>query len=85
MKRWYQITTKAMDALKPPLVELMGDHRVLIENHLGIAEYGGCRITVKTHSGCISVMGDCLQIAVITKERVVITGKISGMELHRGG
>ncbi len=40
-----------------PVVELVGDRRVLIENHIGVTEYGTERICVKVKYGQLSVCG----------------------------
>ena len=40
-----------------PLVEIVGDCRVLIERHMGITEYGKERILVKVRMGQICVCG----------------------------
>ena len=76
---------KAVEAIRPPLIEILDDRRVLIENHRGIVEYGNSRITVERHNGGISVVGTELQVSEISKEKVVIVGKIRGVELMDGG
>lgn len=68
-----------------PIVELAGDRRVLIENHGGVREYGGARITVGMHYGEVSVLGEGLEILRMTKEQLVICGRITGLELKRRG
>ncbi len=40
-----------------PLTEIAGDRRVLIENHLGITEYGPEKIQVRVRFGAICVQG----------------------------
>ena len=66
-----------------PLVELAGHGRVLIECHKGVTEYTGERISVRVKYGQIEVMGYGLELAVMTKERLVICGRIDGIRLHR--
>lgn len=68
-----------------PIVELAGDRRVLIENHFGVKEYGRDRITVKVSYGQVSVSGECLEILRMTKEQLVICGRICAVTLHRRG
>lgn len=68
-----------------PIVELSGDRRILIENHFGVKEYGRDRITVKMRYGQVSVTGTGLQILKMTKEQLVICGRIIGIELRRKG
>lgn len=66
-----------------PLVELAGDRRVLIENHLGIIAYGSCETCVKVKYGSVQICGSCLEIAKMTKQQLVITGCIDTISLHR--
>ncbi len=69
---------------KLPLVELAGEHRVLVENHLGVIQYGCQEICVKVSYGHISISGKRLELARMTKEQLVITGIIEGVCLCRG-
>ncbi len=62
-----------------PLVESLGNHRVIIENHAGIREYDPLCICVCTCGGHITVKGSCLKIAVMTKFRLAITGHIDSI------
>lgn len=66
-----------------PIVELAGDRRILIENHVGVREYGRERITVGMHYGEVSVLGEGLEILRMTREQLVICGRISGLQLKR--
>lgn len=67
-----------------PLVELSGQNRVLIENHLGVTQYGRESISVRVKFGQIRVSGCDLELARMTKEQLVITGRIDGVSLYRG-
>ena len=67
-----------------PLVELAGEHRVLIENHWGVTEYSCSEIRAKVKYGQLSVHGEGLRLACMTKHQLVITGRIDGITLHRG-
>lgn len=66
-----------------PIVELSGDRRVLIEHHFGVKEYGRTRITVKMSYGQVSIQGECLEILRMTKEQLVICGRIDEIQLQR--
>ena len=69
-----------------PIVEIAGDRRVLIENHYGVREYGCEKISVKVKFGIITICGSCLELRQMTKEQLVISGKIKGISLnHREG
>ena len=68
---------------KAPLVELAGDCRMVIENHLGVLAYSTEDICVKVKYGCIAVQGDCLCLRDLSKEQLVITGRIDSVRLCR--
>lgn len=67
-----------------PLLELAGEHRVLIENHKGVVAYGQTEISVKVAYGCICIAGCNLELMRMSKSQLVITGTISRIELFRG-
>lgn len=66
-----------------PVVELVGDRRVLIENHIGVTEYGTERICVKVKYGQLSVCGYGLELVRMTKAQLVITGNIGSITIDR--
>lgn len=67
-----------------PLIEIAGDERVLIENHLGVTCYESGRIQVKVKRGSVIVCGCGLQFAKMTKSILVICGRIESVQLCRG-
>ena len=67
-----------------PLTEIAGDRRVLIENHLGITEYGPEKIQVRVRFGAICVQGCGLRLALMAKDRLVIFGEIRAVQFLRG-
>lgn len=68
-----------------PIIEIAGDRRVLIEHHCGVTEYGREQIGVKVKFGQICVTGQCLELARMTKEQLIISGSIEGVRLIRRG
>jgi sporulation protein YqfC len=70
---------------KYPLVEIAGNKRVIVENHMGIVKYGAQEIGVKVRDGKICVSGVGLEIACIAKDKLVIYGRIEGVCLYNGG
>ena len=68
-----------------PLVEIAGNKRVLVENHMGIVKYGAEEIGVKVRHGTICVKGSHLEIACISKDKLVICGQIEGIRFYSGG
>lgn len=68
-----------------PIVEIAGDRRVLIENHFGVKAYSRERIVVKVKFGFVSVCGCSLELMRMTREQLVIRGKIDSVTLQRRG
>ena len=66
-----------------PLVEIAGQNRVLIENHRGVCAYGAELINVRVSYGEVSVRGCALELAKMSREQLVITGKIDCVALIR--
>lgn len=66
-----------------PLVELAGDRRVLIEQHCGVKEYSRERISVGVRFGLVQVCGSCLELSRMTREHLVICGKIECIQIKR--
>ena len=66
-----------------PLVELAGDRRVLVENHCGVTEYGIHKICVSVSYGCLWVEGEQLKLSHMSRENLVICGKIHNISLVR--
>lgn len=68
-----------------PIVEIAGDQRVLIENHFGMKAYSREKIIVKVKFGCVCVCGCGLEILRMTREQLIIRGRIDTVTLHRRG
>lgn len=67
------------------LLELLGDNRVLIEHHRGVQEYSRERIGVKMRFGRVIVCGFGLEMIQMTREQLVIRGRIDSIALQRRG
>lgn len=68
-----------------PLVELAGDRRVLIERHSGVTEYSTEKICVKVRYGQVCISGCGLELTCMTREKLIITGRIDCVQLLRRG
>lgn len=66
-----------------PLVEIVSDTSVLVENHCGVISYSMQCVTVKTKQGCICVSGEQLVLKKMSKEQLKISGTIDRVELQR--
>lgn len=65
------------------LVEITGNNRVLVENHHGVREYSRERIGINVEYGILQICGCCLELKCMTREILVICGKIDGITLKR--
>lgn len=66
-----------------PLIEIAGQGRLLIENHRGVCCCGREQIRIRVNYGEVTVTGCRLELAWMSKEMVVITGRIDCVTLHR--
>lgn len=71
--------------LRVPLIELVGKHRVLIENHGGVTAYDTEKIQVLVEYGEICITGKNLTLVKMTKEQLVICGDVCGVLLLKKG
>lgn len=67
------------------VLELMGENRILIEHHRGVQEYSREKIGVKVGFGSVIICGCGLELVHMTKEQLVIRGRIDVVTLHRRG
>jgi len=66
---------------KVPLIELYGGKRILIENHCGVLEYTDNLICVKVKCGQVCICGFDLKLAMISRDRLVICGRIESVHM----
>ena len=66
-----------------PLLELVGDRRVLVENHRGVTQYSKERIGIRLSYGEVAVCGCGLELVRMSKEQLIIVGRIDGISLCR--
>lgn len=67
-----------------PLVEIYCDRRLLIENHRGVVGYSDHEICVRLKFGLIRICGNSLELAKMSHQQLVITGKIDAVHFVRG-
>jgi len=65
------------------IVEIAGDGRVLVENHRGVSCYSSEQIGVKVSFGWVLISGCGLELVCMTKEQLVIRGRIDSVALQR--
>lgn len=64
-----------------PIVELVGQRRLLIENHHGVLSYAVNEIRIKVSYGCIIVDGKDLQLMEMSRVKLAICGRIDSLQL----
>ena len=69
---------------KRPIIELCSDCRLYVERHLGVYEYSDVEIHIGVCFGKVIIKGGSLKLASMSKENLVVTGKIQCVELIRG-
>jgi sporulation protein YqfC len=62
-----------------PSIRIMGDEELVLSNHKGIAEYTKEQIRIKTGVGAIKISGRGLVIKEISREDIVVEGKIGAV------
>lgn len=67
-----------------PLIEISGCNRVLIEYHAGVIDYSREQICVRVKYGQVCISGQCLELMRMSKEQVIISGKIECVRLVKG-
>ena len=65
------------------IVELAGENRLLIENHNGVKAYSCEKIIVKVPYGFLSVCGCGLELTRMSREQLIVSGKIDGVVIQR--
>ena len=66
-----------------PIVEIAGDNRVLIECHRGVLAYSRERILVGVRYGSLCICGCGLELIHMSREKLIICGKIDSVNLQR--
>lgn len=64
-----------------PILEIVGNSRVLIENHQSVTSYSCKEICVKVNYGQIDISGRELTIVKMAKDQLVICGSIQSVHL----
>lgn len=84
---WEQLADRAELEAEPmptqPIIEVAGDRRVLVENHSGVRAYNSEKILINVRFGMVCVCGCGLELIRMTKEQLVIRGRIDSVSLER--
>ncbi|MEG2438079.1 MAG: YabP/YqfC family sporulation protein [Lachnospiraceae bacterium] len=66
--------------LGAPIVTIVGQEEIRIENYRGIIEYTNTFIRIQTKVGQIKILGSSLQIQYYTNDEMKIIGHFSTLE-----
>jgi sporulation protein YqfC len=67
-----------------PLIMLVGQQKLYIENHKGISLYMSDKIKIRVKPGYVIITGSELVIGEIKTENLSISGQISGIFYEKG-
>ena len=87
-RNWFQRMADEVDLSaerRPglPIAELAGDRLLLIEHHQGVSAYSRENICIKVKFGLLQVCGCGLELVRMTREQLVIRGRIDTVNLIR--
>lgn len=77
------VTNGGAELTRQPILELLSDRQVLVENHLGVMEYSHEKIRIKVSTGCIHINGEQLHLCQMSENQLVIRGNIHTIQLFR--
>ncbi len=63
-----------------PMLTMIGQMELNIENYRGIIEYTDCLIRVHTKDGQIRISGNSLKVEYYTNDEMKVTGRIVSVE-----
>lgn len=70
---------------KLPLIMMVGDKSLILENHLGILEYNRERIRIRLIKGELTLLGQNMMIRNISLEEIQINGELISLTYDQGG
>lgn len=85
MSDWKQRLSADAAGLRPrTLIEIYGKERLLVEQHRGILAYGDECIRIGTSFGSLTVEGAQLRLCCMSRQQVVIRGRIDAVRTEEG-
>ena len=63
-----------------PRIEILGDRRVIVENHRGILEYSDTRMRIACGRLTLRILGEGLEIRALSLNELAVTGRIHAVE-----
>ena len=78
------MTLRDLEPGKSARITAIGCHRLLVENHLGLAEVTAVRVRLTTPEGMLAVSGRNLRLTDVRRGALCVTGGIRLIELPAG-
>ncbi len=66
--------------LNLPLISIVGNQEINIENYKGVIEYTEMKIRINTSCGIFKIEGKNLSLKQITAEAITVTGVVTKLE-----
>ena len=67
-----------------PILELLGDSRIVLEHHRGVLAYSGEKIVVSVSYGELEISGENLELLQMTARQLIVAGPVTAIILKRG-
>ncbi|ACL70012.1 sporulation protein YqfC [Halothermothrix orenii] len=67
-----------------PLLMMVGQQKIYLENHKGIALYQADEVKIRVKSGYLIVTGQDLVIEEIQTDHLSLSGKLTGLNYEQG-
>lgn len=68
-----------------PRVEIIGNERVIVENHRGIVEYDDTILRIRCNGCEVQITGVDLALTALSLDELAVTGVIVSVEYQTGG
>lgn len=69
--------------LNMPVIKVIGDREVIVENHKGILEYTSSTVKLKSVLGELIVTGKGFQIKDISEDNIFISGTVTSLNFNK--
>ena len=66
------------------LVEILGQHRVLVEHHRGVIQYSRETVGIRVSWGIVQSCGCGLELRRMSAEQLIVCGQIHQIQLRKG-
>ena len=66
-----------------PLISLIGQEGVTVENHKGLMEYSAEQVRIGTGGGSLRIVGEQLELKQMSAALIVVKGRLERLEFLR--